>query len=163
MGSLYAATDPCHPTGPNSTDPLIQFEVLSNGASSCNVTVAKDAARGKIVMEDTSVVFDDSYSVITGGSPLNIVFESCTYPACWDFLTFCNGDSDGSNTVDTVDWPPIRDSFFKCYPNAAYNPCGDFNRDGCVDTVDWPALRDNFFKTPAANCTPGDINGVYCP
>jgi hypothetical protein len=89
----------------------------------------------------------------------------CEYPACWDFETQCNGDTDGDGDVDTTDWPNFRDSFAKNINDHPedYEPCADFDRDGDVDTTDWPQFRDNFAQVPAADCEPGDPCEIYCP
>ena len=76
-------------------------------------------------------------------------------PACWNYLTQCNGDVDGDGDVDTVDWPVFRDSFGYAHPSGEYHPCGDMDHDGDVDTVDWPSFRDNFGHPAPADCTPG--------
>jgi hypothetical protein len=93
------------------------------------------------------------------------IARNWTFPACWNYVTQCNGDTNNDVAVDTVDWPKFRDGFGKTYPNATYqaNACGDFNRDGTIDTVDWPRFRDNFGKVPASNCVQGDTLQVYKP
>ena len=49
MGSLYAGDDPCHPTAPSQTNQiLVKFYVDKN----CWVSIAENAARGGVVMED---------------------------------------------------------------------------------------------------------------
>jgi hypothetical protein len=76
-------------------------------------------------------------------------------PACWEDplgLSQCHADVNGDLVVNTSDFPAFRDSFLKAYPDAAYNPCGDYTRDGVVNTSDFPAFRDNFLKTVCGLC-----------
>ncbi len=103
---------------------------------------------------------DRVYSNVTADDPGE---DYCAYPGCWDYLTFCYGDGDGSGMVGTEDFGPFRDGFAKSYGQVGYNACGDFNRDGSIDTADFGPFRDWFAKSPPATCTLGDINGVYCP
>lgn len=49
MGSLYAAEDPCHTTAPSQTDQTL-FKFIVDG--DCTVSIAANAARGGVVMED---------------------------------------------------------------------------------------------------------------
>jgi hypothetical protein len=167
MGSLVG-------TAPAS-DTLAMLTIGDGEATDCIIDV--DTVRGGAV--DVNGDAMTVYCKVDGGAAqlidgiTDVTFDvgSCVYPACWDAPTQCHGDSDGTvakdetpnGTVDTVDWPSFRDSLFTAYPAAEYMPCSDYNRDGAVDTIDWPALRDNLFTNPSADCTPGDINGVYCP
>ena len=81
----------------------------------------------------------------------------------WDYLTQCNGDVDGSGSVDTGDWTVFRDGFYKSYPDMNYIKCAcaDVDRDGDIDTEDWPIFRDNFFKSVSSDCPQGDLNGIF--
>jgi hypothetical protein len=72
----------------------------------------------------------------------------------------CHADINGDLVVNTSDFPAFRDSFLKTYPDAAYNPCGDYNRDGTVNTSDFPAFRDNFLQSVAADCA---LGGTWPP
>jgi hypothetical protein len=139
LGSLYVGA----PNQPADSGTLLTVEVDAE----CTLTLTGNASRGNVVLEDASEA--------TTNLPAAGAVTCEQGPACWQFATQCNGDTDGDGDVDTVDWPAFRDGFGKTYPNAAYNPCADFDRDGDIDTVDWPKFRDNFAKTPAANCTPG--------
>jgi len=152
MGSLYEDGEPA----PADANTLVVLEIT--GCGDVNVVVALNAIRGGVVMENP----DEAVTVnLTGDSCTLICEVPPTYPACWDYLTQCHGDVDGSGLVDTSDWPAFRDSFYKSYPDGAYNPCADFNRDGIVDTSDWPEFRDNFYQSPPQDCTPGDPHGIY--
>ena len=123
-------------------------------SADCDITVAADATRGNVVMEDTTE------ASFTGDT---ITIPSCDYPACWDYATQCNGDSDGDTDVDTLDWPYFRDGFGKVYPAAGYQPCADYDHDGDTDTIDWPKFRDYFGKTAPATCPAVTIPNIYCP
>jgi len=105
--------------------------------------------------------WDPLYDQTDRGEDMSFMLFTELYPDCWNYPTQCHGDSDGDGDVDTVDWPYFRDGFGKTYPNPGYEPCGDYDRDGDIDTVDWPQFRDNFGKIPAADCPPGDLNGIY--
>ena len=83
------------------------------------------------------------------------------YPACWDYLTQCHGDSDNTGDVKGPDFMALRSSWFKCYPDPEYNPCADFDRDGCVDGSDFLILKSNWYKPLPADCTPGDPYEIY--
>jgi hypothetical protein len=121
------------------------------------VTVMPNSARGNIVLEGGA---DGGFTSSSGC----VIFPPVWwYPPCWDEPTQCNGDGNGSGMVDTVDWPAFRDGFGKSFPDCQYvdNACADSNRDGSIDTVDWPKFRDHFGIAPPANCTPGDLNGIF--
>lgn len=137
MGSLYEDGVDMEP---GSSGTLCRITV----SGECAITIAaEDGYRGGVVLED--------------GSSVAITSPGCAVsygPSCWD-ATQCHGDADGSGFIDTSDWPAFRDSFGKTYPDAAYDPCGDFTRDGTVNTSDWPAFRDNFGKSVAADCPTG--------
>ncbi|MHC4621451.1 MAG: dockerin type I domain-containing protein [Planctomycetota bacterium] len=84
-----------------------------------------------------------------------------TYPACWDYLTQCHGDSDNDGWVKGGDFLALKNSWYKCYSHAAYNPCADFDRDGCVYGADFLTLKSNWYKAADANCTGGDPHQIY--
>lgn len=157
MGSLYEP----NLSGPPQTDVML-CKIRVDGT--CDVSIAAESTRGGIVLEDGN----PPDSIISAGCHVEVE-PPCTYPECWDYPTQCHADSDGDCDVDTADWPPFRDGFMKSYPDPDYlaNACGDYNRDGTINTADWPEFRDNFMKTCATglaqDCTPGDINGIYCP
>jgi hypothetical protein len=153
MASLYAATDPCHPTAPPNQGELLKFTVNGN----CCITLSENTVRGGVVMEDPDA---DPTANFTG-----VCVETCWYPECWDCPRQCHGDADCSGFVDTSDWPTFRDGFGHYYPDQWYiaNACSDYNRDGGIDTTDWPQFRDYFGKSPPADCIPGDINHIFCP
>lgn len=150
LGSLYV---PGGPNAPATSGTLCQLTISGTAGTTVTVCVAANTTRGGVVKEDAN-------NATTNLPICGTVAIPASYPACWAYLTQCNGDTDNNATVDTVDWPRFRDGFGKNYgdvPNTLYlnNVCADYTRDGHIDTVDWPKFRDNFGKTPAANCTPG--------
>jgi hypothetical protein len=174
MGSLYAASDPCHPSAPPSSGTLLTFVVDND----CSVALAGNAARAGVgangvVMEDTETAFPGGY-VTLNGCYINLV--ECEYPACWDYTTQCHADyTSGAGVyptdppdgvVSTADFPHFRDGFPKAHFDFLYlaNPCGDYDHNGVINTADWPQFRDNF-AGPAVptDCAGGDPCGVYCP
>lgn len=142
LGSLY---DPDVPAdGPvEASGTLCVLEVDTTPAV---VTIALNTDIGGIILED------NSSAALAGASGGTITLGVYDGPACWEYAQICRGDSDGSSFVDTADWPHFRDSFFKGYGDAAYDPCGDYDMSGFVDTVDWPAFRDNFYTSPTGSC-----------
>jgi len=156
MGSLVG-------TAPASVTALATLTVGDGDADDCIIDL--NTIRGGIVDADGNpmTVLCSVNGDTASALPRTFDVESCSYPACWDYPTQCHGDSDGDGDVDTDDWPAFRDGFGYVYPGASYNPCADYDRDGDTDTDDWPAFRDTFGFTPPANCTPGDINHIYCP
>ena len=73
MGSLYAATDPCHTTAPSQTDQTL-FKFIVDG--DCTVSIAANAARGGVVMEDPEADPVDNLPC----SPCCVVSTGCTVP-----------------------------------------------------------------------------------
>ena len=142
MGRL----DPCVPASQNIPN-LITISVDCEGTCTLTVDIEEDGLRGGIVGADFGTVTMVDGSVICEGDD--------DWPACWNFPGQCHGDEDGTNFVDTDDWPEFRDSLGYVYPQADYNPCADYDRDGDVDTDDWPEFRDNLGLAPALDCTPG--------
>jgi len=84
-----------------------------------------------------------------------------TYPACWDELTQCYGDSDNDGWVKGSDFLALKSAWYKYYSQPAYNPCADFDRDGCVDGADFLTLKSNWYKVVPADCIPGDPCEIY--
>jgi hypothetical protein len=156
IASLYPDGDP----GPPEANGLVGITIWgpADGSTVC-LDLAIESVRGGVIDEAGNPLSIDPNYPMCVQMPL-----ACEYPACWDFDTQCNGDTDGDGDVDTTDWPNFRDSFGKNINDhpEAYEPCADFDRDGDVDTADWPKFRDNFGKVPAADCEPGDLNAVYC-
>ncbi|MHC4620679.1 MAG: dockerin type I domain-containing protein, partial [Planctomycetota bacterium] len=83
------------------------------------------------------------------------------YPACWDYLTQCHGDCDNTGDVKGSDFLALKNSWYKVYGGPAYDPCADFDRNGEVKGSDFLILKNNWYQTVPADCTQGDINGIY--
>jgi len=151
LGSLY--------DGETNAPVLTEGELFTIGVDGCcNVSFALNTDIGGIILEGDPPT---SAALIDGGGT-----AGCDeVPVCWMNAQFCCGDGGsaannpdgglGDGVVNTDDWPPFRDAFQKSYPDASYNPCGDFNMDGVVNTDDWPAFRDNFQTSPSCTCSPG--------
>lgn len=148
LGSLYVDAN-----GPAASGTLCVLTI----SETAEVCITANDSRGGVVLEDANAAPTDL--------PLSpcVTVTVASGPACWSNplgLSQCHADVDGNLTVNTADWPAFRDSFLKTYPDAAYNPCGDYDRNGTVNTADWPAFRDNFLKTVAADCA---LGGTWPP
>ena len=88
MGSLYADNDPCHTTPPPGSGILLKFTIDSND---CDVIVslAGNAVRGNVVMEDPDITYNDEDYVTYVGCPANV-------PTCDDVGCQCWGDIAGA-------------------------------------------------------------------
>lgn len=168
LGSLYDGED----NAPVQTEGKLGRLCVS---AACDVTIALNTDIGGIILEGdppTSAALNPA----SGGSITEVNCASPPGPVCWQNDQFCRGDGGqagqdglggpGDGWCNTDDWPPFRDSFQKTYPDAAYNPCGDFNMNGVVNTDDWPHFRD-FFQTQPSDtdlpdppgpgpCVPGE-------
>jgi hypothetical protein len=118
------------------------------------VIVTENGLRGGVVMEDPA---------------LAAVVNLCTYPLecwgpcnCWDYPTQCHGDTDNSGDIKGSDFLALKNSWYKVYPDVAYNPCADFDRNGAVKGSDFLILKNRWYKAAPADCPGGDINCVYC-
>lgn len=150
MGSLYAPTGPGSPNAPADYGVLLSIYVDASCCLTITGNVARAGTKG-VVLEDP-----DLDPAVTVPGPNTVCAElPPPYPACWDSLTQCHGDTNDDATVDTTDFFALKDSWFKTDPDPLYNPCADFNRDGTVDTTDFFKLKDNWFQTVAANCPTG--------
>ena len=77
-------------------------------------------------------------------------------PECWTWTYQCWGDADGDDEIGAGDLQAVYDSMNKCYPDAEYNACADFDRDGCVRTTDLNRLVNHWPPTPLPGpCPPG--------
>jgi hypothetical protein len=80
-------------------------------------------------------------------------------PTCWD-ETQCHGDADATGDVKGSDFLALKNSWYKCYPDQAYNPCADFDRSGCVKGSDFLILKNHWYQTVPADCA---IGGTWPP
>ena len=95
MGSLYADNDPCHTDPPLGSGILFKFTIDSND---CNVVVslAGNAARGTVVMEDPDITYNDEFYVTYVGCSANV-------PTCDAIPCQCFGDVSGSDGLYPAD------------------------------------------------------------
>jgi len=91
---------------------------------------------------------------VTGGTATSGVDYIITTagPGCWNYPTQCHGDTDNDGEVKGSDFLALKASWYKCAPDADYNPCADFDRDGCVKGSDFLILKSNWYQTVEANC-----------
>jgi len=144
MGSLYAADDPEHTTPPASSGTLLTFVVDAN----CDVSVALDATRGGVVMEDVT----DNPTVNLPAN-LQIRFVSGPpVPTCWTWARQCHGDIDNNATVNITDFYVFADAFNTVKGDAKYYECADLDHNGNVNITDFYAFAANFNTTPPADC-----------
>ena len=118
-----------------------------------------DGSAVHIVYESGCCVPDGIRPQRVGGRAILNAFELMLIPppgpACWDYLTQCHGDSDATGDVKGSDFLALKNSWYKCYPDADYDPCADFDRDGCVKGSDFLILKNNWYQTVSADCTTG--------
>ncbi|MHC4623934.1 MAG: hypothetical protein ACYS4W_08530 [Planctomycetota bacterium] len=151
MGSLYEVGVE---TAPPQSGDLVK--VTLSATSDCNVCIAENALRGGVVMEDPAL----QPTVNAGCCD---VLLGWAYPACWDYLTQCHGDCDNTADVKGSDFLALKDSWYKVYGEAEYDPCADFDRNGEVKGSDFLTLKNNWYLTVPADCQTGDINEIYKP
>ena len=81
--------------------------------------------------------------------------QCATWPACWNCPTQCHGDADCDGTVGLSDLAILMSAMNSIYPNPAYDPCADFDRDGAVGPLDMIILKTYYGQNPPADCPPG--------
>jgi len=124
MGSLYAASDPGHPTPPPATSDLLTFSVNRP----CCVTITENTARGGVVLEDPAVASNPVFPNQT---------ECCTCT--------CLGDMTGDGWVSPSDLSDVVSKLLPHKSNAYWAPasegaCGDMNQDGWLSPNDLTAI-----------------------
>jgi len=134
MGSLYAATDPCHTSPPAENGTLLVFKVQNDAA--CDVILAQNAIRGGVVMEDTTQEFSPSYVTLIG----------CHVDGC----VGCKGDVTGDTQVSIGDLSAVVAALSPAYAGSTppYTACpppagleqGDVTGDGCLSIADLSAI-----------------------
>jgi len=77
MGSLWDPCDPCtaHRTQPPSTGTLFSFNV----DKTCTISVAQNAARGGVVMENTAITFPAGYVTLVTPVTVTVTPTECLY------------------------------------------------------------------------------------
>ncbi len=80
-------------------------------------------------------------------------------PYCWENWPSgqCHGDCYNDDLkVNIDDFYIFKDSFGYHYPDADYDPCADFDRNGDVDIDDFYIFKDSFIVTDVpGDCMPG--------
>jgi hypothetical protein len=138
MGSLYAATDPCHTSPPAENGVLLEFKVQNNVA--CHVNLAQNAIRGGVVMEDTTQEFSPSYVTLV---ECDVTATGCEGPGC-------KGDVSGDNLVSIADLSAIVAALAPAYAGTTppYTACpppagleqGNVSGDSCLSIADLSAI-----------------------
>jgi len=126
MGSAYVG----EANAPDASGVLLTFKVDGD----CNITLAENAIRGGIVMEDP----DEEPAVVLNGCA---VCYTPPGPACW------NCPNGYVNAADVV---PIINALNQ---PASVNPCADLNKSGYINAADVVPIINNLLA--------GD--GVPCP
>ena len=106
-------------------------------SGACNVSIAENAARGGVVMEDVLV---DADATLKGGA-----VTSCA-PACW---TDCQllGDANMSDSVNIADLGALKAAWLSTPASPNWNECADFDRSGGVNIADLGKLKQNWLAT----------------
>jgi hypothetical protein len=141
MGSLYDDEDANHPDPPALSGVLLKFTVSGD----CNVTIAGNAARGNVVMEDTTEA-TVSYTGCTVTAetecytgPDYAEWVAVGKPDCWCASINprqCRGDTDGATEtkgnywVYTNDLSNLMSAWGKPLASMSGDEiCADFNHD----------------------------------
>jgi hypothetical protein len=140
MGSLYAAEDPVHTSPPAENGILLEFKVDND--KDCHVSLAQNAIRGGVVMEDTTQTFSPSYVTLV---ECDVVFAP-PVPVC----ETCLGDATGDNKISGADLSAIVSLLSPAYagttPPYTVNPvppgyeCYDMSGDGKISGADLSAI-----------------------
>jgi len=85
-------------------------------------------------------------------------------PRCWTFPGQCHGDTNNDDRLNLDDLTAVVEAWQTMYPNPAYNPCADFDRDGRVWMFDlailtnwWPSQPNPPYPDVPQDCPPGGI------
>jgi len=136
MGSLWDACDVNHPTQPPSSGTLLSFTV----DKTCVISLAQNAQRGGVVMENTAVTFPAGY--VTLVSPITVTLAPvCTVP----------------NVVGKFESPQMNASNAMTDINTA-----GFNYARTTTTSATVAPGKVISTNPAAGATPGCGTIVTC-
>jgi hypothetical protein len=151
MASLYAASDPCHPSAPGTSGSLCYFYINKTPCGPDNkitVDVTLNTKRGSVVLKDPNV----TPSVTL---PVQLVYTCGA--ACWACVRQPKGDADGDGYVGALDVLKVKQSWQKSTGQAGYNCCADFDHDGYVGALDVLIIKQNW-QTTGATCA-----DISCP
>lgn len=156
MGSLYASNDPCHTSPPPENGTLCKFTIDTDEEDldcTVSVSIAGNAARGNVVMEDPDITYNNpSYVTYTGFADMEICISAEVCPTC-------PGDSDADGDIDSDDYYAIQGNLmYANYLTGSYlitpdhanptvaglwNVCEDRDVDGDVDSDDYYTVQGN--------------------
>jgi hypothetical protein len=132
MGSLYATNDPCHTSPPANSGTLFAFTIDSNDCD-VDVSIAGNAPRGNVVMEDPDITYNNPSYVTYVGCSANVPTcdKGCT---CWGDVTDIYQNPPGDGVVDTGD---LNYLIYQLYLNG-FAPIDPVVRTdlACVDLCD---------------------------
>jgi len=141
MASLYAASDPQHPTPPGQTQNLFKSKVIGiTRPNYCYVTVTQNAIHGGVVMEDGST------PGITGGTYRLNMYNN----TCWNDVNCPGqylGDATCDGSINILDLNKLKLSMFKNKGQVGYNCCANFNRTNSVNILDLNQLKQKMFTS----------------
>lgn len=180
MGSLYApATGWASPNKPATSGVLFKFTVDVD----CTVSISENAARGGIVMEDSSSPASNlpcpaccTISIITDcmkdTHPDYQTWSDLNKPDCWCYAHQCQGDADGQQQfgqywVFTDDLDIFKANFAKTAAQmTADGVCADIDHQEQfgqyrVFTDDLDIFKVNFAKTEAQMTPPGECDKTH--
>jgi hypothetical protein len=104
-----------------------------NSAGNLTVTTKATSGSHKVYVRTSHWLQKASATFTANGT-------SVTLPA----LVLPNGDSNGDNSVDLLDYFALSDSYNLATGDAGFNANADFNEDGSVDLLDYFILSDNY-------------------
>jgi len=169
MASLYAASDPNHPSAPPSSGQLLSFRVNCVNPNGQTVTLSLDTQRGGIVLKDPNVVPATNL-------PQSLQVCALAVNQCWLCPTQTYGDatniavgSPPNGKVNIYDLSALRKAYgtnSATSPHGTgvgqYNCCADFcglaagsPPDGKVNIYDLGRLRKYYGQTVGAACADG--------
>ena len=168
MGSLHYPPEVNSPNNPEITNELLSFTVTGD----CDVNIAGNAARGKVVFYDAENEDDGKVVVYTGctvsigclkvGETVGGVYitqamrdlwDSLGQPICWCYDCHWKGDTDGDCDVDYYDVTDAVDGWNDYNDTNPDGLCADVDNDGDVDYYDVTDVRDGW-DNGCGDCTP---------
>jgi len=99
--------------------------------------------------------WEELYDQAGASCDMSFMLLTRPWPPCWGYATQCHGDTDNDGWVKASDFLALKNSWYKCYPDPAYDPCADFDRDGCVKASDFLILKSYWYLSPPADCPAG--------
>jgi hypothetical protein len=171
MASLHSPPEVSSPNAPEQLNDLLSITV----SGTCNMSIAGNAARGKVVLYDATNE-DDGRDIVYTGCTINIVtdcliggnagsaefsdWETWGKPDCWCYQRQCRGDINGSKLgpywVQAADLATFKAAYFKTNAVLATVPngiCADLNHKPLgpyrVQAADLTIFKTYYFKAEA--------------